>query len=93
MPLYTTSLTLTLFAHDVEKFECVQRIYDVVLASHPLMIVYLVVATILLYKEELEENADEYQSSVCFFVFKAPLQKLNQIENVETMIRTALDLE
>ena len=40
------------------------------------MIIYLAVAMIILYRTELEEGADEYQSSVCFFVFKAPMTKL-----------------
>ena len=56
------------------------------------MIVYLVVATIILYKDELYDNVDEFQSSVCFFVFKAPLVKLNQLENVETVIEMANDI-
>ena len=60
--------------------------YDYFLASHPLSIVYLVVSTIILYKEELFENAEEFQSSVCFFVFKAPLTKLNNIDQVEKVI-------
>ena len=56
------------------------------------MIVYLVVATIILYKDELYDNVDEFQSSVCFFVFKAPLVKLNQLENIETVIEMANDI-
>ena len=56
------------------------------------MIVYLVVATIILYKDELYDNVDEFQSSVCFFVFKAPLVKLNQLENVETVIEMDNDI-
>ena len=60
MPIFTTSWILTFFSHDVERYESVQRIYDIILAEHPLFIVYLVVATILLYKEELVENAEEY---------------------------------
>ena len=48
------------FAHDIQKFDCVQRIYDLVLASHPLIIIYLVAAVIVEHKEELEEHAEEY---------------------------------
>ena len=79
-PIFTTSWNLTIFAHDIENFSSVQRLYDVFLASHPLMIVYLVVATIMLYRDELYDNVNEFQSSVCFFVFKAPLTKLNQLD-------------
>ena len=92
-PIFATSWTLTVFAHDVENFACVQRLYDVVLASHPLIIIYLICACILFYKEELIENADEYQSSVCFFVFKAPLIKLNDIQKVEKIIEHSREIE
>ena len=43
------------------------------------MIIYLTVAVILMYKEELYEHSEEYQSSVCFFVFKAPLEKISTL--------------
>ena len=88
-PIFATSWILTLFSHDVENFACVQRLFDVVLASHPLMITYLVCACILAYQNELEENAEEFQSSVCFFVFKAPLVKLNDLNKLETIIAKA----
>ena len=78
MPIFATSWILTTFAHDIENFDAVQTLYDVMLASHPLMIIYLVVAMIKIHEPELEEYADEYQSSVCFFVFKAPIRKLDQ---------------
>ena len=92
-PIFATSWTLTIFSHDVENFACVQRLFDVVLASHPLMIIYLICACILIYKEELYENAEEFQSSVCFFVFKAPLLKLNDLEQVEKIIERASEIE
>ena len=59
-PIFTTSWILTAFAHDIQKFDCVQRIYDLVLASHPLIIIYLVAAVIVEHKEELEEHVEEY---------------------------------
>ena len=60
MPIFATSWILTIFSHDIEKFDCVQRIFDTCLASHPLIIVYLVVATIQAYEEELFDLVDEY---------------------------------
>jgi len=93
MPIFATSWILTTFAHDIESLEAVQRLYDVLLASHPLMIVYLCVAMIKLYEEELEENAEEMQSSVCFFVFKAPLKKLNSLDQVNRLVSLALEFE
>lgn len=55
--------------------------------------IYIIVATIQVYRDELEEHVDEYQSSVCFFVFKAPLKKLESLETVELIISMALELE
>ena len=60
MPIFATSWILTVFAHDIECFASVQQLYDIILSSHPLMIIYLAVAMIKLYEAELEENADEY---------------------------------
>lgn len=93
MPMFVTSWILTIFAHDIENFEAVQNLYDVMLASHPLMIIYLVVAMIEIHEPELEEFADEYQSSVCFFVFKAPIRKLDQPDTVTELIAKALEYE
>jgi len=93
MPIFTTSWTLTMFAHDLENFESVQRIYDVAVAGHPLLMIYIIVATIMVYRDELEEHSEEYQSSVCFFVFKAPLKKLESLDTVEQIISMALELE
>ena len=57
------------------------------------MIIYLTVAVILMYKEELYEHSEEYQSSVCFFVFKAPLEKISTLEGVERGISMAVELQ
>lgn len=92
-PIFAASWILTITAHDVENFECVQRLYDFVLASHPLMQIYLVCAVILAYKGELEANAEEYQSSVCFFVFKSPLTKLSDPVELEKILMRARLLE
>ena len=62
-------------------------------AGHPLLMIYIIVATIMVYRDELEENSEEYQSSVCFFVFKAPLKKLESLDTVEQIISMALELE
>ena len=70
-----------------------QRLFDYILASHPLTIVYLSVAVILEYRGELEENVDEFQSSVCFFVFKSPLDRLSSLETTERVICRARQLQ
>ena len=93
MPIFATSWILTFFAHDIETFESVQSLYDVMLSSHPLIIVYLAVAMIKLHEAELMENVEEYQSSVCFFVLKAPLLKLNSQEEVQKLIAIAMECE
>ena len=58
------------------------RIFDLVLASHPLLIIHLCVSIIVEYKEEIVEGAEEYQSSICYVIFHS-LSKLNNEDTVE----------
>ena len=53
--LFTTSWMLTLFSHDIEQFEVVQRLFDFILANHPLMIIYLITSVIIENKDRLEQ--------------------------------------
>jgi hypothetical protein len=51
--MFITSWCLTLFAHDTHSLECTRRIYDLILAEHPLIIVYLCVSLIIERQDEL----------------------------------------
>ena len=82
LPIFTTSWILTKLAHCIDNFNNLQRIYDFILANHPLMIIHLSVSIILEYTDEIMEQAEEYQSSVCYVVFHK-LKRLNDENIVE----------
>jgi hypothetical protein len=59
VPTFTLSWVLTWYAHIIDDFRQVQRLYDACLAHSPLFPLYLTVATILVNKEALIEQFDE----------------------------------
>jgi hypothetical protein len=86
-----TSWCLTLFAHDINSLECSRRIYDLVLAEHPLIIAYLCVSLIIECQDELYDQAEEFdQSTAAFIVFKSPLAVLSESTTLERVISRAL---
>ena len=58
-PTFCISWILTWFAHDIEGFNHVKRIYDACLSQHPLFPLYLAVATMIYNRERLYANFDE----------------------------------
>jgi hypothetical protein len=46
-PMFMTSWVLTLFSHDLENIEHCRRIFDLVMADHPLIIVYMCASLII----------------------------------------------
>ena len=58
-PTFTLSWILTWFSHDIEKFSDVQRVFDACLASHPLYVIYMAVAIILLNSQAIENEYDD----------------------------------
>jgi lipid-A-disaccharide synthase-like uncharacterized protein len=67
-PTFTLSWILTWFAHDIENFSQVQRIYDACLSQHPLFTLYLSVSLILLNKERVLEHFDEDDPQTSLFI-------------------------
>ena len=47
IPLFMTSWPLTFFSHDIENLDCCRRMFDFILAEHPLIIVYICVSLII----------------------------------------------
>lgn len=47
VPLFMTSWPLTFFSHDIENLECCRRVFDFILAEHPLIIVYICASLII----------------------------------------------
>lgn len=54
-PYFALSWVITWFSHDIDTRADVERIFDFLLASHPLMPIYLSTAIILEYKAEIME--------------------------------------
>jgi hypothetical protein len=89
--MFMTSWCLTLFAHDTHSLECTRRIYDLILAEHPLIIVYLCVSLIIERQDELYDQAEEYdQITAAFIVFKSPLAILSESTVLERVVHRAL---
>lgn len=42
LPLFCISWVITWFSHDIYKFECVERLFDLFLSCHPFMIYYFI---------------------------------------------------
>jgi hypothetical protein len=45
-PFYAISWVLTWFAHDVDQWATVTRLYDAFLAAHPMLCLYLAAALV-----------------------------------------------
>ncbi|KAG6899322.1 hypothetical protein C0993_011224 [Termitomyces sp. T159_Od127] len=61
LPFYALSNLLTLFSHDIPTLPLIQHVFDYILCRPPIIIVYLVTATIISRKGVLQqlENKDE----------------------------------
>jgi hypothetical protein len=57
---FATSWIITWFAHDVQDLEVAARIYDGVICSHPLFIIYLAAALVIHCREEIFELPCEF---------------------------------
>lgn len=90
-PMFMTSWFLTLLSHDVLNLEHTRRIYDLVLAEHPLIIVYLCASLIIECHDELMTQAEEFGEAMApFVVFKSPMVMLSDSETLERVIARAL---
>ncbi|CDW79148.1 tbc1 domain family member 20 [Stylonychia lemnae] len=88
-PTFTLSWILTWFSHDIDKFTDVQRIYDACLASHPLYVVYMAVAVILMNKQSIDEEFDYDDPMVSIQIVFQNIAKKSSDFNVETIIQQA----
>jgi TBC1 domain family member 20 len=81
---YALPATLTLYAHEIEQYSDIARLFDFILAHEPVMSVYLFAATILSRRDQLMEiPADDHD--MLFFT----LQKLPQPLDMEPLIAHA----
>lgn len=82
---YALPAALTLYAHEIEQYSDIARLFDFILAHEPVMSIYLFAAIIMSRREKLLEiPADEHD--MLFFT----LQKLPQPLDLEPLIDRAL---
>lgn len=71
-PYFALSSVLTLYAHEIQRYADIARLYDFILAHEPVMTVYLFVALIVYRRTELLEIED--QDMLLFILSKLPQQ-------------------
>lgn len=86
-PFFALAATLTLYAHDIQEYGDIARLYDFLLAHEPVVAIYLFAAIILRRKKELLEIPVNEPEMLHF-----TLSKLPQPLDLEGMVASALDL-
>lgn len=86
-PYFALAAALTLYAHDIEEYQDIVRLYDFLLAHEPVVAIYLFAAIILSRKEELLEIPIEEPEMLHFTLSKMP-----QPLDLETLVSSTLSL-
>lgn len=86
-PFFALAATLTLYAHDIQEYGEIVRLYDFLLAHEPVVAIYLFAAIILSRKEELLEIPIDEPEMIHF-----TLSKLPQPFDLEGLISSAMTL-
>ncbi|CZT19921.1 related to GTPase-activating protein gyp10 [Ramularia collo-cygni] len=86
-PFFALAATLTLYAHDIEEYGDIARLFDFLLAGEAALPVYLFATIVMSRKDELLEiDHDEPE------MLHSILSKLPKPLNLEGLIRSARDL-
>ncbi|TPX63789.1 hypothetical protein SpCBS45565_g06364 [Spizellomyces sp. 'palustris'] len=83
LPYFCLSWVITWYSHDIDDLSQIARLFDFLIASNPLMPVYLAAAVVLSQNEQLVELEHEY-STVHHFLSKFPPDA-----NLEMLIKQA----
>ncbi|KAL1970684.1 hypothetical protein VTN77DRAFT_4328 [Rasamsonia byssochlamydoides] len=86
-PFFALAATLTLYAHDIQEYGDIARLYDFLLAHEPVVAIYLFAAIILSRKKELLEIPVNEPEMLHF-----TLSKLPKPLDLEGLIVAALEL-
>lgn len=86
-PFFALAATLTLYAHDIQEYGDIARLYDFLLSHEPVVSIYLFAAIILSRKKELLEIPIDEPEMIHF-----TLSKLPQPLNLEGLINDAVIL-
>ncbi len=86
-PFFALSGTLTMYAHDIQEYGDISRVFDVLLAREAVFSVYMFTQIILQRSDELFEIPDDEPEILHFTLSKLP----NPL-NIETLIENAVTL-
>jgi hypothetical protein len=86
-PFFALAATLTLYAHDIQEYGDIARLYDFILSHEPVVSIYLFAAIILLRKKELFAIPLDEPEMIHFV-----LSKLPQSLDLEVLIADAMNL-
>lgn len=86
-PYFALAAALTLYAHDIEEYQDIVRLYDFLLAHEPVVAIYLFAAIILSRKDELLEIPIEEPEMLHFTLSKMP-----QPLDLENLVSSTLEL-
>ncbi|KAJ5920366.1 hypothetical protein N7516_011224 [Penicillium verrucosum] len=71
-PFFALAATLTLYAHDIQEYSNISRLFDFLLAREPVVAIYLFAAMILSRKKELLEIPEDEPEMLHFTLSKLP---------------------
>lgn len=86
-PFFALAATLTLYAHDIQEYSDIARLYDFILAHEPVVAIYTFAAIIISRRKELLDIPLDEPEMLHF-----TLSKLPQPLDLEALISNTLDL-
>lgn len=86
-PFFALASTLTLYAHDIQEYSDIARLFDFLLGQEPVVAIYLFAAIILSRKKELIEIPDDEPEMLHFTLSKLPCPL-----NLDDLISSAVGL-
>lgn len=86
-PFFALAATLTLYAHDIQEYSDIARLFDFILAHEPVVAVYMFAAIIISRRNELLEIPVEEPEMLHF-----TLSKLPQPLDLESLISRTMQL-
>ncbi|PGH29491.1 hypothetical protein GX50_07755 [[Emmonsia] crescens] len=86
-PFFALAATLTLYAHDIQEYADISRLYDFILSHEPVVSIYLFAAIILSRKKELFKIPLDEPEMIHF-----TLSKLPHPINLDGLIASTMEL-
>ncbi|WEW58360.1 GTPase-activating protein gyp8 [Emydomyces testavorans] len=86
-PFFALAATLTLYAHDIQEYSDIARLYDFILSHEPVVSIYLFASVILSRRKELLEIPVDEPEMMHF-----TLSKLPQPLDLEMLISNTMEL-